>query len=100
MLKQLDTSLDRIVVTEIRDHVFYAELHLVTSGHPHVVSCRPSGAIAVAVRTRSPIFATEGSCSRPVSTRSRSPTRPTTRRSSTSSATFLDDLDPDDFKGE
>ena len=100
VLKQLDTSLDRIVVTEIRDHVFYAELHLVTSGRPHVVSCRPSDAIAVAVRTRSPIFATEGlllqAGQHPVEIADETDEEAIIDEF----RDFLDDLDPDDFKGE
>ena len=32
VLDELTTSLDRVVVTEIRDHTYYAELHLVNAG--------------------------------------------------------------------
>jgi bifunctional DNase/RNase len=60
MLDGLGVSLDRIVVTELRDSTFYAELHLATNGQTHVVSSRPSDAIALAVRTGTTIYADEG----------------------------------------
>jgi bifunctional DNase/RNase len=58
-LEELSTSLERVVVTELVDHTFYAELHLSVGGQSRTVSSRPSDAIALAVRTGSPIFAEE-----------------------------------------
>ena len=60
MLDGLGIRLDRIVVTELRESTFYAELHLATNGQTHVVSSRPSDAIALAVRTGTTIYADEG----------------------------------------
>lgn len=57
VLGELGTELERVVITEVRDHTYYAQLHLVTGGQPRVIDCRPSDAIALAVRTGSPIFA-------------------------------------------
>lgn len=59
LLRTTDATLDKVVVTEIRDHTFYAELHLQVDGHPTIVSCRPSDAIAVACRTGATIYAEE-----------------------------------------
>ena len=59
VLRTLGASLVRIVITEVRDHTFYAQLHLLTASGEQTVSCRPSDAIALAVRTDSPIFAEE-----------------------------------------
>jgi uncharacterized protein len=59
LLRSTDTTLDKVVVTEIRDHTFYAELHLRVSGKESVVSCRPSDAIAVACRIGATIYAEE-----------------------------------------
>jgi bifunctional DNase/RNase len=55
----LGAELVRVVVTEMREHTFYAELHLTTAGGPLVISARPSDAIALAVRTGAPLFADE-----------------------------------------
>jgi uncharacterized protein len=59
VLQTLDAQLDRVLVTEVRDHTFYAELHLTTPAGPKVVSSRPSDAIALAVRCGAPLFASE-----------------------------------------
>lgn len=61
VIDELGSVLDRVVITELRDTTFYAELHLRTPGDDgaQVVSARPSDAVALAVRTGSPIFATE-----------------------------------------
>lgn len=47
----------RVVVTELRDSVFYADLVLEREGNEIVVSSRPSDAIALSVRTGTPVFA-------------------------------------------
>jgi bifunctional DNase/RNase len=59
LLDELGVSIERIVVTELRDSTFFAEIHLSTNGRPHKVSSRPSDAIALAVRTGTTIFAEE-----------------------------------------
>lgn len=53
----LGATVTRVTVTELREGTFYAELSLEVGGHPHVLSSRPSDAVALAVRTGSPIFA-------------------------------------------
>ena len=55
----LGPRLIRGVVTELRESTYYAELHLVGNGTTHVVSARPSDAIALAARTGTSIFADE-----------------------------------------
>jgi hypothetical protein len=47
---------DRIVVCDLKENTFYATIHLRTGSHVRVVDARPSDAIALALRTRSPIF--------------------------------------------
>ena len=59
VLEDLGVSLERIVVTELREGVFHAELELHGHDGTHTVSSRPSDAIALAARTGSPIFASE-----------------------------------------
>jgi len=60
LLGQLDATLERVVVTELKERTFYAELHLSGPAGDIVVSSRPSDAMALAVRTGTPIFANEG----------------------------------------
>ena len=56
-LEQLGASVDKVVVTEMLDRTFYAELHLTSESGPKVISSRPSDALALAVRCSAPIFA-------------------------------------------
>jgi uncharacterized protein len=59
VLDELGVQLDRIVLTELRDTTYFAELHLRTAGGEQRVSARPSDAVALAVRVGCPIFASE-----------------------------------------
>ena len=59
LLEGLRITVDRIVVTELRDGTFYAEIRMDRDGEQIVVSSRPSDAIALAVRAMIPIFADE-----------------------------------------
>ena len=56
VLGDLRASLKRIVVTDLRDDVFYAQLHLEAAGRPLTIDSRPSDAIALALRARVPIL--------------------------------------------
>lgn len=59
VIGDLGAKVDKVVVTEVLDGTFYAELHLQVAGANRVISCRPSDGVAIAVRTRCPLFATE-----------------------------------------
>jgi bifunctional DNase/RNase len=59
VLEELGWQLERVVVTELRESTFFAELHLSGNGTTHVISSRPSDAIALAARTGTTIFADE-----------------------------------------
>jgi bifunctional DNase/RNase len=59
VLDELGARLECIVITELRDRTFYAELRLVVGGVRHSVSARPSDAVALAVRVDCPIYAEE-----------------------------------------
>lgn len=56
LLSALSASLDSVHLTEMRDGIFYAVLNLEGGV---AVSARPSDAIALALRTGSPILASE-----------------------------------------
>jgi bifunctional DNase/RNase len=58
-LQELGASVVRVVVTEMRERTYSAELHLRVGDDDKVVSARPSDAIALAVRCDAPLFADE-----------------------------------------
>jgi uncharacterized protein len=56
--ESLGASVDRVVVTDLRDGTFFADLVMTRGDDGEVhVSSRPSDAIALAARTSSPVFA-------------------------------------------
>jgi len=56
VVETLGASLERVVITELRSATYYAELHLKRTDGVLTVSSRPSDAVALAVRTASPLF--------------------------------------------
>ena len=59
LLVSLGASVQRIVLTELRESTFFAEVELSLAGQLHRVSARPSDAIALAVRVEAAIFASD-----------------------------------------
>ncbi len=59
LLDQLGARIERVVVTELRDSTFFAEIILVHAGEVKSVSARPSDAVAIALRFGAPLFAEE-----------------------------------------
>jgi uncharacterized protein len=56
VLEQLSATVSRIVVSDVRDQTYFAEIHLVRNGTSLVIDSRPSDAIALALRVEAPIF--------------------------------------------
>lgn len=56
-LDELGASIDKVVVTEMRERTFYAEIYMTSHDGEKVLSARPSDAIALAVRCGAPLFA-------------------------------------------
>lgn len=59
LLQGLGVSVNRIVITELREGTFYAEIQMSKNGDSVSVSSRPSDALALAVRMGLEIFAEE-----------------------------------------
>ena len=56
MLRTLDAEVSRIVITDLRDRVFYAQVVVSVNGKVSRIDARPSDALALASRMKSPIF--------------------------------------------
>ncbi len=59
IFESLDVTIVRVTITEISDHTFFAEIELEMNGDLHVISARPSDAVALAVRSSAAIFASQ-----------------------------------------
>ncbi len=59
MIDNLGATIIEIIVDELRENTFYAKIIIEVSGLTNEVDARPSDAIALAVRARSPIYVAE-----------------------------------------
>jgi bifunctional DNase/RNase len=59
LLMGIDARVDRIVVNELKDDTFYAVIWIEKDGQMISIDSRPSDALAIALRTDSPIFVNE-----------------------------------------
>ena len=59
LLQGLGITVERVVITELREGTFYAEIQMSQNGTSVSVSSRPSDALALAVRMELTIFASE-----------------------------------------
>jgi len=59
LLEHLGAKVKQVVVTDLADDVFYARIVVEVNGRREEIDARPSDAIALAVRTSSPIFVAE-----------------------------------------
>jgi bifunctional DNase/RNase len=59
VIDDLRARVERVVVCELKENTFYAIIHMTANGRSLEIDARPSDAIALALRTRSPIFVEE-----------------------------------------
>ncbi|OGX06831.1 MAG: hypothetical protein A3K11_09970 [Nitrospirae bacterium RIFCSPLOWO2_12_FULL_63_8] len=58
MMEHLNLTVSRVVVTDVKNNTYFASVHLLSQGMERTVDARPSDAIALALRSNSPIFVT------------------------------------------
>ena len=56
IIQDLKASVQKIVVCDLQENTFYALIYLRLDGQTLAIDARPSDAIALALRTRAPIF--------------------------------------------
>ena len=59
IITDLHAHVQRIVVCALKENTFYATIHITVGDQALAVDARPSDAIALALRTQSPIFVEE-----------------------------------------
>lgn len=103
MLEEVQATIARVVVTELRERTFFAEIELNLAGKNHTISARPSDAIALAVRTATPIYATEEVLTEAGQILEAHPADESSENDPDELLDefkqFLDDVSPDDFQG-
>jgi len=56
MINGLQAKVEKVVITDLKENTFYAQIYLNREGVVLPIDSRPSDAIALALRTGSPIF--------------------------------------------
>lgn len=59
VIENLDGEVVHILISDMRRDIFYARIVVEINGEQREIDARPSDAVALAVRTRSPIFVSE-----------------------------------------
>jgi bifunctional DNase/RNase len=59
IIQDLQASVQKVVVCDLQDNTFYALIYLALQGNTLAIDARPSDAIALALRTRAPIYVEE-----------------------------------------
>jgi len=52
-------TVTKVVISDVREGTYYAQLHILKKDSPSVVDARPSDAVALALRSVAPIFISE-----------------------------------------
>jgi bifunctional DNase/RNase len=59
VIESLGARVEKIVIDDLRNHVFFAKIHLSLNGKGVIVDSRPSDAIALGAALSAPIFVAE-----------------------------------------
>ena len=58
-IENLGAKIEKIVINDLRNHTFYAKIHLSSNGRTVKIDSRPSDAIALSVASNAPIYVAE-----------------------------------------
>ena len=56
VIEGLAANVAQVVITDLKDNTFFADIHLNRDGEQYTVDARPSDAMALALRAEAPIF--------------------------------------------
>ncbi len=59
VIRQIEGDVVRVVINNLEENTFYAQIHIKVANRELTVDSRPSDAIALALRTKSPLFVEE-----------------------------------------
>ena len=109
LLKQvivgLGADLRKVIITQVKDNTYYAELHIYRGDAVVHIDARPSDSIAVALRLNAPIFTSDDLLGhhpidlqdQPVDPGSGAPGEPPGTLDADTLKSYLQGLDPEDF---
>ena len=92
VIHDLNASVQKVVVCDLQENTFYALIYLSLNGDTVAVDARPSDAIALALRTRAPIFVEDS-----VIDNAKSVDFPSEKTDADRLHKWLESLDPEDL---
>ena len=92
VIQDLKASVQKVVVCDLQENTFYALIYLLLDGDTVAIDARPSDAIALALRTRAPIFVEDT-----VLDNAKTVDFTSEKRDADQLHKWLESLDPDDF---
>ena len=92
VIQDLKATVEKVVVCDLQDGTFYALIYLGVNGERLAIDSRPSDAIALALRTRAPIFVEEA-----VIDSAKTVDLATDKSDADRLQKYLESLDPDDL---
>jgi uncharacterized protein len=95
ILEQLHAVVVKIEITDIKNNTYYALIHLEAAGKVMSIDSRPSDAIALALRTGSPIFVADAVLDK--SSQIDEKSQDFSQDNKDKWTEILENLDPDDF---
>ena len=90
IIQEIEANVVQVVINNLLENTFYAQIFLRVGGKELTIDSRPSDAIALALRTDSPVFVEET-----VLEKSRANDSPHDPRSSERLRKWLEEVDPD-----
>jgi bifunctional DNase/RNase len=93
----LGAELSQVVLTRVEKSTYYAELHLRRDDHVVQIDARPSDSIAIALRLKAPIFASEDLLTATSAEEAVAPDVSGEPLDSDDLKKYLENLDPEDF---
>ncbi len=91
VITQMGGVVDRVVINDLRDSTYYAEVHIIQGNNRLIIDSRPSDAINIALRFSAPIFVEES-----VLEKSRVP-KPEEDEEKKKLREWLENIKPEDF---
>ena len=93
VIQDLKASVQKVVVCDLQENTFYALIYLALDGDTVAIDARPSDAIALALRTRAPIFVEDT-----VLDNAKTVDFTSEKNDADQLHKWLESLDPDDFE--
>ncbi len=59
LMELFRANVDKVIITDLIDNTYYAELYVKKGNDVQIIDCRPSDAVAMALKNKAKIFVTE-----------------------------------------